>query len=151
MRNGRFARITSDIAPRKTNRMLNKLPSLVILGMLIAGCGSSAEPDPQGPTNGTGATAPDGQKTDPTGSRDPGNAQGPSHGKKPDAAAKPDDGRNPKPAEKPDGAQKPAGKEKPSKEPLGPTCGLPLEIDLGAPEVPKKLEGPTPPDQLKKK
>ena len=135
--------------------MADKLPSLAILGVLIAGCGCPAEPDPKGPTSGTGVTAPDGQKTDPSGNHDPGDGQGPPHGKKPDGPAKPaqkpDGGRKAKPAEKPDGAQKPAGKEKPAEKPSGPTHGLPLEIDLTAPEVPQKLQGPTPPEQLKKK
>jgi len=128
-----------------------KLPSLLMLGVLIAGCGCPAEPEPTGPTNGTGVAAPDGQKTDPSAGRNPGDGNGPAHANKPDDPAKSPDGRKPKPAEKPDGVEKPAGKEKPAKEPSGPAYGLPLEIELPDMEVPKKLEGPTPPDQLKKK
>jgi len=131
--------------------MVNNLPSLLILSMLIAGCGCPAEPESKASRDGTDVSAPDGRKTDPPGNRDPGDGKGPSDANKPDGAAKPDDGRKPKPAKKPDGAQKPAAKPKPAENPLGPTYGLPLEIELEAPEVPEKLKGPTPPDQLKKK
>ena len=131
--------------------MANKLPTALILSVLIAGCGCPARPDAEGSRQGADASVPGAQQTDPPDRQDPGDAKGPSNVRKPVGDAKGGEGRSSGPAAKPDDAGKPAGNPKPLEAPPDPTYGLPLEIELEVPEVPEKLRGPTPPDQLKPK
>lgn len=106
--------------------MGNRLVTLAVLLVLAVGCGGSAAHDAQGKSDPGEPARP---KTEP-----PGGAARSVANDKADTQVP----AKPYPM-------------KLSEHPLGPTLGLPLDIHVDSPEVPERLQGPTPMSALKEK